>query len=32
VGKTGLLKELFRYFVSDEHFSLRQLLGVAVRF
>ena len=32
VGKPGLLKELFRYFVSDEHFSLRQLLGVAIQF
>ena len=32
VQKSGLLKELARYFVSDQHFTLRQLLGTGVKF
>ena len=32
VQKPGLLKELVRYFVTDEHFSLRQLLGTGVKY
>jgi hypothetical protein len=32
VQKPGLLKELVRYFVTDEHFGLRQLLGTGVKF
>jgi hypothetical protein len=32
VKKPGLLKELVRYFVTDEHFHLRQLLGNGVKF
>jgi len=31
VRRPGLLKELVRYFVTDEHFNLRQLLGTAVK-
>ena len=31
VQKPGLLKELVRYFVTDEHFGLRQLLGTGVK-
>jgi golgin subfamily B member 1 len=30
--KTGPLKELLRYFVGDEHFALRELLGTTVKF
>jgi hypothetical protein len=30
--KPGPLKELLRYFVSDEHFTLREALGTAIRF
>jgi tetratricopeptide (TPR) repeat protein len=32
VKKPGLLKELLRYFVTDEHFNLRQILGTGVKF
>ena len=32
VQKPGLLKDLVRFFVTDEHFGLRQLLGTGVKF
>jgi len=32
VTKPGPLRELFCYFVTDEHFGLRQLLGTGVKF
>jgi tetratricopeptide (TPR) repeat protein len=32
VQKTGPLKELLRYFVSQEHFNLREILGTAAKF
>ncbi|MBN2575951.1 MAG: tetratricopeptide repeat protein [Deltaproteobacteria bacterium] len=32
VQKPGLLKELVRYFVTDQHFTLRQLVGTSVKF
>jgi tetratricopeptide (TPR) repeat protein len=32
VRKPGLLRELVRYFASDEHFALRHALGTSVKF